>query len=1010
MGYPIWQTPAGNLGKIAAQQFFDLALSAVDPEEIGTISYSLVAGLLPKGLQINDHGYMSGNPAAIYTLQGVPFSTNQDIVSTFTIRAKNSTDNSISDRTFTITVTGNFPPEIITDVNPLGIFLDGTEVNLQLEAIDLNVGDVLTWSLINGSLPPGLEFTESGLIKGVCIPVVSDLNNYLTGWSESSWSKNAWEFAKQSSNSVYNFTVGVTDGKARAIKQYVINVYAFNDLRADNNVITADNSRITSDVDSNRPPILITRDLGIYSTVNSGGYFAFQFKGIDYDGYPVQYNLTTGNNSGWDNITLNWDMGVWDVSNQALPPGLVLDTNTGWMTGYIPAQAETSITYTFGVYVNSTVGDYVSSQPVLFEITILGNLDLAIDWITDNDLGTLNTGSISNLGVQAVAASGLELIYVLENDSRLPQGLKLLPDGTISGRLSFQTMDFDQGKTTFDKDLAARYIYSNPTNFDNIYTFKVTAHDFNNQISASKTFRIRINSISYEPYEDLYVKCLPSINNRELLNQLIQNTDIFDPEDVYRPQDPYFGISSDIKFLVSYGIKASSLSDYTAVMKTRHFPKKFFFGDYKLAQGKDINGNVLYDLIYVDLIEDTKIYETINGATKKLIPPAFTNITEKKPTWKNPLAPSAPQNKLVTSNYLPTIDAGYVRTNDSYWLKDKLDQIAPNDLTLMQVDISNSLESTYLNSLPEWMISIQSNNKILGYTSGAVLAYLKPNTGAKALYRINKYAPFDIKVVPFVADRYVLNNNYSDNFNIETRKFVTHKYTTFDQTVRGGLSINSVATVSFAVNRPFDSINNQTLDYIIDTGGLDGVTYNLDGKYLIFATQEAFIGWSNEVNDGWNNNQYTPGNYRWDETVGWEQDVWDKYNAPANVLIPGYLEKVNLLSLVNQRGGIWKISINSENVVQLTFDREISLGSYIYVTEGNTHSNSYQLYDPDTLQLGYVTPQYTQTFSSVLKPRAKTTFDHANTIFINNVDTYTIPLQGDKYLKFPKIGVFTNGQ
>jgi len=1046
MGYPVWQTPAGTLGKIAAQRYYDLALSAIDLTDGDTVTYSLVAGLLPRGLQIQPNGRVSGNPEKIYTLEGVPFSTNVDITSEFTIRATAS-DGSITDRTFNLTITGNFPPEIVTVEDPLGVYLDGTEVSLQLEAIDLN-GDTLTWSLQSGTLPIGLSLSNNGLISGILLPQVSQFNQDVTGWSEAKWNKDPWEFSLRSSSKVYNFTVAVTDGKATAIKKYRINVYAYDDVKADNFVITADNDRITSDINANRPPILLTKDFGSYTTVNSGEYFAFKFDGVDYDGYPVQYNINTSSSYGWDS-NLNWDMGEWDRDSLLLPPGLSLDPNTGWMTGYIPKQAATSISYTFGIYLSSTVGDYVTTTPRLFTLTILGNLDLAVNWLTDTNLGSINTGAISNLSVAAVAASGQELTYSLDINSKLPQGLKLLSDGTISGRVSFQIMGFDQGKTTFDKALASKFVYQSNTNFDNNYTFSITASNVSittvtlptevltagawqpntsytvgqyitynsnvyniirnfvsgssfdtanlslywgyktsqiNEISATQTFTVRVKSTTYEPYENLYIKCLPSSENRQKITQIIENTDIFDPMDIYRPNDPNFGLQDDIKFLVSYGLKTSRLSDYIAAMKIRHFPKKFYFGDYKIAQGKDTNGNVLYDVLYVDLIEDTKIYKEINGVIKKSIPSAFTNINNKIPNWKNPKAATLAKNQLFASSNT-TIDKGFINVNDSYWLNDPLNSIAPNDLTLMQVDIANNLTSTNLDSLPEWMISVQENNKILGYTSGAVLAYLKPGTGIKALFRMNKYAPYDIKVVPFIADRYILDDNYSNNFNIDNRRFVSQKYTSFDVRTKVSINIVPVATVDFAVDRPFSTINNQSLDYLIGSGGLDGIPYNLDKKTIIFATQEAFIGWGALIDDG-----------------------WYQTTSVNNVLIPGWLEKTSNLSLVNQRSGVWQINVDSLNYVTLTFVQEINPGDYVYVNSGVSHANSYQLYDISFLSQGYTTPGYSQTFNAVLKPRAKTTFDMANTQFLNNVDTYTMPLVGDKYLKFPKIGVFTNGQ
>jgi hypothetical protein len=587
--------------------------------------------------------------------------------------------------------------------------------------------------------------------------------------------------------------------------------------------------------------------------------------------------------------------------------------------------------------------------------------------------------------VEAVAASGRELTYNLVNGSKLPQGLQLLPDGTISGRVSFQCMGFDRGTTTFDKELAAKFIYKNNTKFDNVFYFSVLAHDYANQISAQKDFIVRVNPVTYEPYENLYVRCLPDTNKRRILQQIIGNTDVFDPADVHRPNDPYFGIQKEIKMLVSYGIKASKLSEYIAAMQDRHFNKKFYFGDYKLAQGKDTNGNVLYDVVYVDLIEDTKIYQAMGNTTTAKIPAAFTNINTTKAKWRNPRAAGLPQNQLDSSNIRGKADSSYILDNATWYAFERLNVIAPNDLTLMQKDIANNLENSYLNSLPEWMVSVQSDGKILGYTTGAVLAYLKPGTGAKALYNINKFAPFDIKVVPFVSDRYVLNNSYTANFNIDTRRFYSKKYTTFDLVDHAASPIATKAIVDFAVDRPFDSLDGKTLAEVISTEGFDGITYNLQGKKVIFATQETYDGWSPGLNDGWN--QYQGG------------------------AIPGYLEQQAVPTLKNKRGGIWQIDIDSNNLVRLNFVSEILPGDYIYIVEGATHANSLQMYDESLIGVdGKTVPAYTQSYVEVYPTSAATTFDTSATTFINNVDTYTLPMQGDKYLKFPKIGVFTNGQ
>ena len=1079
MGYPVWITEVGDLGKISSQQFFNVKLDAYDPDN-GDIEFKLIAGQLPKGVQIASNGFISGNPEATYTLQGVPFSTNIDVDSVFTIRAINVDDGSITDRTFKLTVTGNFKPVITTIADPLGTYLDGTEISLQLEATDLN-NDPLEWNVISGSLPKGLTLSKSGLISGIIEPSIYEFSTDIVGWNNSKWNNASWEFETVSNNKSYEFTVAVNDTKAVTYMKYKINVFAFNDLRADTTSIYADSTIITADIYPDRPPILITKTLGNFQKVNSGGYYAFKFDAIDWDIAEITYVINTGLGLGWDEGTnQNWDMIDWDRGEASLPPGLHLDSKTGWLTGYIPTQEETTKDYNFGISVQSTNRDTtIESNIRYFTLTILGNLDLAINWVTPENLGSIFVGSTSNQTVAAVAASGRELTYRLAPTftidgitygSKLPQGLTLLNNGHISGRVSFQLMGFDKGKTTFDKTLASKFVYSDNINFDNVYRFSIVANDFANQLSGEQIFTIRVIPSTYEPYENLYIKCLPSANKRLALTQIINNTDIIDPADIYRPNDPYYGVSNEIRILASYGIKASELGhktsyaliasrtddiatltttndhglsigdtitvkitqgdatfnavskildipelnqisyenpgidvdimitdpgyDFTGTvtkmntyiesMMDRHYKKKFYFGDYKVAQGKDLNGNWLYDVLYVDLIEDTKVYNTETSVVKNKIPASFTTINNVKPKWRNYRASALAQNQLYSSSS-STVDKTYIKANDTFFPFEPLNKIAPNDLTLMQKDIALGLENSYLNSLPEWMVSVQTDGRILGYTSGAPLAYLKPGTGAKALFNMKKYAPSDIKDIPFVVDRYILDNKYTENFDLKARKFASHKYTTFNLTSSVGVAITPVFKADFAVDRPFDSINLQTLEYIIETGGLDGITYNLDGKYLIFATQEAYTGWGSLINDGWN-----------------------FYN---DVIVPGYAEKLVVPTLKNQRGGIWQIKINSDNIIELSFVREINTGEYIYVIEGVDHGNGYLLYDITALVQGYTVPKYTQTYSQVLEQSFNpTTFDKGGTNFINNIDSYTLPMQGAKYLKFPKIGVFTNGQ
>jgi hypothetical protein len=51
MGQPIWQIRNSNLGTIAENIFFEYELEAIDTD-LAPVSYSLIAGTLPEGIQL----------------------------------------------------------------------------------------------------------------------------------------------------------------------------------------------------------------------------------------------------------------------------------------------------------------------------------------------------------------------------------------------------------------------------------------------------------------------------------------------------------------------------------------------------------------------------------------------------------------------------------------------------------------------------------------------------------------------------------------------------------------------------------------------------------------------------------------------------------------------------------------------------------------------------------------------------------------------------------------------
>lgn len=1044
------------------------------------VNFKLIAGRLPPGIQLDPLGAVSGQPVndTVY-VGGVPAAVAKDIDYTFTVRAYSTANtNNISDRTFSLTVTGNNPPELLTGEGypppvDLGKYLDGTIVDIQLEAIDLD-SPSLTWSIIEGSLPPGVTLNKNtGQIYGVAYPFVNLPEGATTGYDKSRWELYPWEFTTRSVNKNYTFTVEVSDGKFQDTKKYILYIYSHNAIRTDNDAITVDALLFTSDMDQMRPPVLATTDLGDFAVFKADNYFAFKFDVIgsqnpngystDLDGDAVKFSLVAGEGLGFDATGTYFDMDLFDRGSLSLPAGIIMQEDTGWLIGYVPAQITPSIEYTFGVQVYKRDNPTYISKFKQFKLTILGNLDRDISWLTDTNIGYIQAGEISKISIEATSASGQSLIYSLSNNSRLPQGLKLLNDGTLSGRCSFQSFSMDKGTTTFDIELSQKGFVSSPTVFDKTYTFTVVATNSAGTASTEKTFRLQVNIATPEPYENLYVKCLPDSNSRSKITDIVNDRNIFPNNVVYRPNDPFFGRQQNITMLSSYGLTASSAADYIAAMESRHYDKRYYFGNYGVSVARDDNDNILYEVIWVDIIEDTRAY--VKGI--KQGPPATSiDMRSKIPGWNNPTDPN---------EYLLRV----------------------NDQQLMSRDVSDALGRTNATALPDWMSSLQKDGTVTGYVTRAPLVYIKAGYGDEVLFRLNRSSAngtiWDLTEISFVADRYILDNNLSQYFDTVTNQFEEHHYTTFDTIAKLPTSFTPVATVDFATEIPFNYINGRSVAQLEALGGLDSIITSYEGKTLVFAKQENYTGFDqvNPANDGWeryltfygdqiegydsvsyDHSEVIPGyvdhgntnivltNVEITDTSGtFSCDLLDPdslqqgqsviisgtltgtgtitgYSDPAIYYIATtdgqsvfrlaatYEDAMSVTNLIttsigtttglsftvkipNLRAGIWKIEIDTRGLINLVFQTELDLEQVIQIRYGSKYGGNKIWYSVSNIIAPMTVPDWKIIQPAVVNPPAPTTFDSNTTRFLNAVDTYQAPEIGDKYLKFPKIGVFS---
>jgi hypothetical protein len=667
--------------------------------------------------------------------------------------------------------------------------------------------------------------------------------------------------------------------------------------------------------------------------------------------------------------TIGFDEGKFDQGTLSLPGGLQVDLETGWIYGQLPTQTVNQIDYEFEIIAFKR-DDITYSDTELYTLTVLGDLNNRIDWITPSDLGTIENGELSDLFVTALhtnPGTPKTLYYSLKSGGshRLPQGLSLTSTGLLSGRVSFMLFSLDNGVVTID---------GGDTTFDNTYTFTVTASAVDGSIAADRTFTVRVLERNKLPFENLYLKALPSQAQRTQFTDIIRNTDIFPLELIYRTEDPYYGLAKDIKTLFLPGLNPTALEDYVSAAATNHFRKRILFGEVKTARALDSNFNVKYEVVYLEIKDENT---TANGEF-----PASTQLLDG----------------LIDNPYYDVNGNSYTTAY-------------PNAIGNMELAMISNLGYANKGALPDWMTSRQADGRVLGFTRAVVLAYTKPDASALIAYRL-RTANFNLNEIDFTVDRYQLDNILSDNYDVAAGEFLTSTETTFDRYPGLASIFVEVGTVDFALSIPFEQVNKNTISTIRELGGFDGLRNIKLGQTVVFAEQE-FYRDQNDVGDynqGWSQVQTL-----WDE-VSWDYDVdvsdndnplgdptpgvgWDQAQY-----VPGYNENNFNPAVANQRIGIWTVTINEDDIVTLEFVQTVTPYQKLYVRNGFTYGGTNIYYDP-IVKPDRVIPNY-----SIIPQQIKiqyTTFDGNGTRFYDNRDEYVLPGTGDKYIKFTKTGVFT---
>lgn len=740
MASPVWQTASGLLGVINERDYYSVTLSATDADA-DDLTYSVIAGTLPTGIELTSGGILRGVPTEVATRS----------LYTFVVRASDGTN--VADRTFSLQIQGADAPVFSTESGQLDLsdstrvgnkwVLDGSFISFQVQATDTDTatGQTLVYDIAEGSLPPGLTISSSGLISGTVQLTDDDKFGDIGGYDNTyAYDDITYDptVRSKSRSKNFEFKVRVSDGSNVATQINSIFVYTADFWRVDNDRITVDQTEfdgypLVMSLSANRRPIFETASaLGSFRHDNN---VVIKIDVVDFD-------------------TLQGDLN-YSIVDGALPSGLSIDTNTGEISGFLPTQSAVSVDFNFTVRASRTP---ISGASVFtdqnFSMTVIGEIDVGVAFTSATNLGTVTAGIPSLINVEATTDFENRVLEYTITGGSLPNGLTLSQAGNIIGTVDkseFTTVDGNL--ITFD---------TNSLSFDRKYTFTVSVADQYQSLATKKVFNLTVSLPYGVEYGNMTAQGLIPKADRNLFYSVAQDPNINTIENIFRPEDNSFGIKTNPEMLLIAGLEHQTLNVLQNQMEQNHTPKTLYFGDIKTAVAKQ-NNTTKYEVVYIEMKDTlvnnagTSVASSINlrdDIRKPIIGPVADGdrITADYDvydvTTDSGLSFSIAGSKIRYANQL-TADVG------------TFEKLFPNAVANMRSRMKTLGQKEYVH-LPLWMRTSQDNSGVpLGYKMAIVLAYCQPGRSNIVKKRIQD-KNIDFKKLNFVIDRYKTNINLVD--------------------------------------------------------------------------------------------------------------------------------------------------------------------------------------------------------------------------------------------------------
>jgi hypothetical protein len=273
--------------------------------------------------------------------------------------------------------------------------------------------------------------------------------------------------------------------------------------------------------------------------------------------------------------------------------------------------------------------------------------------------------------------------------------------------------------------------------------------------SSSKSFTLNVLQEFSQPTDTLYIQATPSINDRQILASLLNNTSLIPSESLYRENDQYFGKATSVIYEHAYGIYASDIEEYLVAVTQNHYWRNITLGELKTAVAKNSAGEIIYEVVYSEVIDN-------------LVNPSGVSI-QQSIYWPRPidlgLGPWYTSITDIYTSYNEELPPGYYTSRTPGYARN----LYPNSLYNMRNRVGQVVGQVFNSTLlPLWMTSQQANGSTLGYTQAWVICYTKPGFADTIKANIENNWDYTLNIINFQIDRFSVDKSATYDYNNTT--------------------------------------------------------------------------------------------------------------------------------------------------------------------------------------------------------------------------------------------------